>query len=601
MTQQHDASTLCNYTDWKTTRTELQVTIDFKSSSLHGIASLTLQSQSGSSTIILDTSYLDIERIESNGKPIKYDLKKRKEPFGSALHIQLEAASDEVTLEITYSTTSGCTALQWLDPSQTAGTKPYVFSQCQAIHARSMFPCQDTPLIKSTFTFKLRSMLPCVATGNAKGVDDFRDGSMVYTFEQPVPIPSYLAAIASGDLATAQVGPRSLVYTEPKLLHSTQEEIGPVLEKFIQVAESFLPKYAWNTYNVLVLPQSFPYGGMENPQITFATPTILAGDGSNLDVLVHELSHSWSGNLVSCAGWSHFWLNEGWTVFLERKILAKMHSKAHADFSAIIGFKALEESVKNFTDSGKLEFTKLVQNLEGVDPDDSFSSVPYEKGYHFLRYLEGTLGAERFEKFAYYYFDRFAGTSITSFQFKASMYNFFTETGEKEKLDGVDWNDKFYSTGLPPKPDFDTRLAVPCYSLAKRWIDATDDTGSFSADDVNGWDAGQFQVFLETLSSSHFKSSANVLAMDRIYSLTKSKNAEILFRYYALGLKLRARPVYAQAADFLTTVGRMKYVRPLFRALNGVDQTLARKTFEKVRTGLHPICRDMVRKDLGLK
>lgn len=340
---------------------------------------------------------------------------------------------------------------------------------------------------------------------------------------------------------------------------------------------------------------------MENPQITFATPTILDGKGSNLDVVIHELSHSWSGNLVTCAGWSHFWLNEGWTVFLERKIVEKLYGKAHAEFSAIIGWNALEQSVNGYGPTH--EFTKLIQNLDPnphpVDPDDSFSSVPYEKGFNFLYYLQGLLGADSFEKFTFFYFDKFAGQSITSEQFKASLYEFYDAKGHK-KLDSVDWHDKFYSPGLPPKPDFDTSLAVPCYSLAKRWIDAKD-SSAFSRDDTKDWDAGQYQLFLETLSSSYFSSPTKLLSLGDLYDLTSSKNAEILFRYYALGLKVKAEPVYEQAAQFLGTVGRMKFVRPLFRGLNGVDQKLARATFDKVRSGLHPICREMVRKDLGLK
>lgn len=227
--------------------------------------------------------------------------------------------------------------------------------------------------------------------------EDGAPGTLLYTFKQQIPIPSYLFAIASGDLASASIGPRSTIWTGPEELIGCKWELENDMEKFLEAAEKIVYEYAWTTYNVLVLPNSFPYGGMENPIYTFATPTIISGDKQNIDVIAHELAHSWSGNLVSNASWEHFWLNEGWTTYIERRIQAAIHGEPHRDFSAIIGWKALQDSVERIgTDH---EFTKLVVDLKDKDPDDAFSSVPYEKGFNFLYYLEKLLGKEKWDKF----------------------------------------------------------------------------------------------------------------------------------------------------------------------------------------------------------
>jgi len=341
--------------------------------------------------------------VKVAGKKVNWNLADRFEPYGSRLTIDVPSEVDDADLEISLATTDKCTALQWMTPQQTGnGRHPYMFSQCQAIHARSLFPCQDTPDVKSTYTFNIRSPLPVLASGLSTGSKLFEAGkkgelgTLLYTFKQEVPMPSYLFALASGDLASASIGPRSQVWTGPEELVSSQWELEST-EKFIQAAEEIVYPYAWTTYNVLVLPPSFPYGGMENPNVVFATPTIISGDRQNVDVIAHELSHSWSGNLVSNASWEHFWLNEGWTVYLERRIMASLHGEAHRDFSAIIGWKALTDSINNYGEDH--EFTKLIVDLKGKDPDDAFSSIPYEKGFTFLYYLEKLIGREKWDKF----------------------------------------------------------------------------------------------------------------------------------------------------------------------------------------------------------
>jgi leukotriene-A4 hydrolase len=317
LTGPRDPNTLSNYNVWRTKHTIADLAIDFKKQRLHGTVTLQLESitDKTSEEIVLDTSFLDVQAITVNGtKTSSWDVKARSEPYGSPLSITVPATSQGSTIElaISLSTTDACTALQWFDKEQTSNGKfPYMFSQCQAIHNRSIFPCQDTPDVKSTYDFRIRSPLPVIASGLSRGTSAFihgekgESGTLLYAFSQEIPMPSYLFAIASGDIATASVGPRSLVSTGPEELSAAKWELEADTEKFIEVAEKLIYPYQWTQYNVLVLPPSFPYGGMENPVFTFATPTIISGDRENVDVIAHELSHSWSGNLVSNASWEH--------------------------------------------------------------------------------------------------------------------------------------------------------------------------------------------------------------------------------------------------------------------------------------------------------
>ncbi|KAH8591232.1 leukotriene A-4 hydrolase [Bisporella sp. PMI_857] len=603
-----DPNTVSNYNYWRTKHTIADLAIDFKKQRLHGNVTLELESttEKQSEEIVLDSSFVDVQAISINGtKSTSWKVRDRSEPYGSPVTIPIPGGigkGSKLSVQISLSTTDKCTALQWFAPAQTSNGKfPYMFSQCQAIHNRSIFPCQDTPDVKSTYDFRIRSPLPVVASGLPRGSSSFihgengTPGTLLYSFYQEIPIPSYLFAIASGDIATAAIGPRSVVSTGPEELAAAKWELENDTEKFIEVAEKLIYSYQWTQYNVLVLPPSFPYGGMENPVFTFATPTIVSGDRENVDVIAHELSHSWSGNLVSNASWEHFWLNEGWTTYLERRIQAALHGEAHRDFSSIIGWKALVDSVNLFGDDH--EFTKLVVDLEGKDPDDAFSSIPYEKGFHFLYYLEKLVGKSSWDKFIPHYFKTWLKKSLDSYEFKTTLLDFFaSDKAASAALAKVDWDTWFYKPGLPPKPEFDTSLVDTCYALAKAWEDKDYKP---SPNDIGGLSANQIVVFLETLQLNETKlSPSQSQSMGSTYSLTKTQNVEILARYYRIALGAKDETVYHPAAELLGKVGRMKFVRPLFRALVAVDRKLAEETFEKNKDFYHPICRGQVEKDL---
>jgi leukotriene-A4 hydrolase len=333
-----------------------------------------------------------------------------------------------------------------------------------------------------------------------------------------------------------------------------------------------------------------------------------------VDVIAHELSHSWSGNLVSAASWEHFWLNEGWTTYLERRIGAAVHGEPHRDFSAIIGWKALQDSVANFGEDH--EFTKLVIDLKGKDPDDAFSSIPYEKGFHLLYYLEKLVGKATWDKFIPHYFTTWMMKSLDSYDFKATLLDFFASDKEAAKaLESVDWDSWFYRPGLPPKPDFDTSIVDKCYSLADNWESnvrlhtqhlpsnklTTNQDYKPQASDIEGWSANQIVVFLEKIQL--FKTpipASQSKAMGAAYSLTNTRNVELSSRYFGIGLTAKDESVYQPTAELLGKVGRMKFVRPLYRKLARVDRALAVATFEKNKDFYHPICRAQVEKDLGL-
>lgn len=314
----------------------LDLKIDFSASALVGTGAYTITRSTPSvSELILDTNHLIIHGVTAGGADIAWELKEYVEPFGRALHITLPPAGEDgkVIVSVKYETTPECAALQWLQPEQTAGKKhPYLFTQCQAIHARSLLPCQDSPKVKMTYDAVITTPKPLRAVMSAlpHGEPVEEGDSLKFSFKQPVPMPSYLVALGVGNLSAVEIGPRTTVYAEPEVVADAAWEFADT-EQFIVAAEKIVGPYVWGRYDLLMLPPSFPYGGMENPCLTFVTPTLIAKDRSLVDVVAHEIAHSWTGNLVSPTTWNHFWLNEGWTMMLQRLIIASMKVRVWAD------------------------------------------------------------------------------------------------------------------------------------------------------------------------------------------------------------------------------------------------------------------------------
>lgn len=604
-----DPSTLSNYTNFEFGATALSFDIDFSTKTVTGAVTYNLTNLTGTPSVVLDTLYLKIVAAKVDGKAVPFSVGDAVGPLGFPLTVSSEAQG-KFELHIEFQTTDQCSALQFLAKEATDGKKsPYLFSQCQAIHARSLFPCFDTPAVKTPYEFTAKSPLPTLMSGRPAGID-----GDVYKFSQPIPIPSYLVALASGDITKLPIGPRSHVYCEPGNVAACQHEFEADMELFLQAAEKLVYKYEWDQYDALVLPLSFPYGGMENPNATFVTPTLISGDRQNVDVIAHELAHSWLGNLVTNCSWEHFWLNEGWTVYLERRIQGLIHGEATRHFSAIIGWSDLENSIKAMGDRAQ-RYSTLVQNLKDrSDPDDAFSTVPYEKGFNLLFHIEQVVGGPaEFDGFIPHYFSQFRYRSLDTYQFLDTLYAYFAH--KKPQLDSIDWDTWLYTPGMPPvKPHFDTTLVDQCYHLADKWIN-TVSLGSaaklrdvFAPQDVAHFSANQLVVFLETLSSydklPDFRWSNHpdaLVAMSEIYAAySDSSNAEVVFRWYLLQVGGHNSAYYSKLGQWLGTVGRMKFVRPGFVLLNSVDHELALAYFAKYESTYHPICRAMVRKDLGL-
>ncbi|XP_064604430.1 leukotriene A-4 hydrolase-like isoform X1 [Liolophura sinensis] len=559
---------------------------------------------------VLDCKDITIHKVtdERSGQDLKFCLGTAVDPFGSKLEITLPPVTGKsVSVKIEYETSPQCSALQWLTPEQTAGKRqPYLFSQCQAIHARSLVPCQDTPAVKSPYTAEIIAPKDIVILMSAirQGCEDIPGDctKKVHKFEQKVPIPTYLIAIVGGDLEYRDIGPRSKVWSEKEMVDKAAYEFAET-ENMLKTAESLMGPYVWGQYDLLVLPPSFPFGGMENPCLTFVTPTLLAGDRSLADVVAHEITHSWTGNLVTNNSPDHFWLNEGHTTFLERKVTARLHSgEKFRQFMALDGWKDLKDAVE--TIGPKHDHTKLVLDLRGVDPDDAFSTVPYEKGFALLFYLETLLGGpDVFEKFLRAYIENFKLQSIDSNQWKDFLFSYFKD--KISILETVDWNTWFYGVGMPPvKPQYDTSLADICHQLGDRWSAASDgDLSAFSPTDLSNLSSVQVRQFLNHLLQQPPLSVAKLEKMEELYQLMKVQNSEVHFRWLRLCIRGEWSQAIAPALKFVSDQGRMKFVRPLYREMYQweVARPAAVENFKKQRPTMHNTTASLVAKDLHLK
>ena len=547
--------------------------------------------------------------------------------FGLSLRVMLPFSpppSSTLRVSIAYSTTPNSSAIQWLPPSQTLGKKmPYMFTQCQAIHARTLLPCQDSPAAKITYKANVTApewatvLMSALARGQKhKPSNDSEEkdksaaagsgnGKTVWTWEQPKPISTYLIAMVVGDLASSDISPRCRVWSEPGLLDAVAYEFAET-EQFLLEAEKLTLPYAWGRYDVVCLPPSFPYGGMENPCLTFVTPTLLAGDRSLADVVAHEIAHSWTGNLVTNATWEHFWLNEGYTMWLQRKIMARVKKdNKFFDFDAIAGWEHLREDIKTLPD----DFTRSVPIIKGCDPDEAFSGVPYEKGFNLLYALERRVGSPAFEEFTKSYMKRFQFVTVTSSEFRSFFESYFNGNASVKDFP---WDEWFHKPGMPSEePPFDRTLSQASESLAALWIDfdaaANPSVAATPSVDISKWTTNQKTCFLDTVlakvdSRKAPLKCATVRAMDAQYAMSATKNSEVLFRFSKLAIGAEDKSILPVALRFVTTVGRMKFVRPLYRALfaSEMGRALAVSTFIENRTFYHAIAAKMVASDMGI-
>ena len=572
------------------THLDLDLKLDFPHRELDGQATLKLDWKNPQApSLVLDTRDLKIAKIESlgaNGQttPLSYVLAPSDKQLGSKLTIATPNHPTQV--RIVYTTSPAASGLQWLTPAQTADKKqPFMFSQSESIHARSWVPLQDSPAIRFTYTAHVKAPKQTRVVMSALN-DANHPLNGDYTFDQPHPIPSYLLAIGAGDIAVKETGPRSAIYAEPSVVGKAAHEFEDT-EKMIATAEQLYGPYRWGRYDILVLPASFPYGGMENPNMTFATPTVLVGDKSLVSLVAHELAHSWSGNLVTAASWRDIWLNEGVTTYVQGRITEALYGKSQADEEALLDARALQKEIGAMPTNSQ----KLAPDPRGIDADDSLSDVAYSKGSWFLRTLEQRFGRATFDDYLKGYFNHFAFQSITTEQMLAYMKPNLIEK-YPGKMSMAEVNDWVYGSAIPkdaPLPDsarFDKIDQQRSAFLA----------GTLDADklDAKGWNTQEWMYFLNRLPD--VTPLAKIQQIDAAWHLTGTPNAEIGMRWYTHAIAAGDKAVWPAAADHMTRIGRLYLTLPLYQALAATSAglTYAEQVYAKAKSGYHPLTQQAV-------
>jgi leukotriene-A4 hydrolase len=569
----------------RVTHLDLDLALDFPHRQLDGVATLKLDWKNPQTpSLVLDTRDLKIAKVEaldSKGRAtaLKYALAPRDKELGSKLTIATPRHPARV--RIVYTTSPKASGLQWLAPAQTADKKlPFMFSQSESIHARSWVPLQDSPAIRFTYTAHVTAPKDVRVVMSAIN-DATHPLNGDYTFDQPHPIPSYLLAIGAGDIAVKETGPRSAVYAEPSVVGKAAHEFEDT-EQLIATTESLYGPYAWGRYDILVLPPSFPFGGMENPNMTFATPTVLVGDKSLVSLVSHELAHSWSGNLVTSAAWRDIWLNEGFTTYVQGRITEAVYGKALADEEALLSARALQKELKTMPANAQ----RLAPEPRGVGADDALSDVAYDKGSWFLRTLEQRFGRAVFDAYLKGYFHHFAFQSITTEQMLDYLKpNLIDKYPGKMRWDEVKaW---VYQPGVPanaPLPDSPRFNAID--SERAQFLAGTLAAGRL---DAKGWNTQEWMYFLDRLPDA--PPLGKMQELDAAWHLTGTPNAEIGMRWYAHAIAAGDKAVWTAAREHMTRIGRLYLTLPVYKAFAATPEGLAyaRAAYAQARNGYHPM------------
>ena len=578
-----DKFTYANYNDVRVTNAALTFDIDFDTKVIHGRAVLDLNYlNADAQTLVLDTNDLEIQSIEAreNGSWVAVDfvLGADDPVLGSSLEIELTDKPQQV--RIAYQTSPTAEGLQWMSPEQTAGKEhPFLMSQFQPIFARTMAPLQDTPAVRMTYSATVRTPSELVALMSASQDEGPRDGE--YQFDMPQPVPAYLLAIAVGDLSFKAINDHIGVYAEDYILDASVAEFEdtPAME---DATTALYGPYRWGRYDLLVLPPSFPFGGMENPRLSFLTPTLVAGDKSLTNVVAHELAHSWSGNLVTNATWSDAWLNEGFTSYVENRVMEALYGDGRAVMERALDLESLRNTVADAADPALTQL-KLPEAL--AHPDDAFSSVAYVKGMFFLKFLEERFGRDAFDPFLKSYFDHFAFKSILTEDFLA----YFEDHLWADNPDAVteaEIREWVFQPGLPDTIEAPVSDAfVKVSAQQAQWL-----AGDVSLDtiDTSAWTTHEWLHFINNLPGD--LSQENFVALDATFDFSNSQNAEIAFAWYMQAIAGGYEPARPMLESFLLSVGRGKFIYRLYEALIEADERAwADDVYQRARPGYHPI------------
>lgn len=566
---------------------DLDIEVDPAQQRITGKASLHLENKTGASQLILDTRDLDIDRVTwgKDEQEATFSLGDSVPILGRPLRVEIDPQTTVV--EVHYSTRPEAAALQWLEPEQTSdGKSPFLFTQSQAILARTWIPCQDSPGVRMTYKARVKVPAGLMAVMSARNVTEkATDG--LYEFDMPLAIPSYLLALAVGNLEFRSTGVRSGVYAEPSVVDKAAWEFGDT-EKMIEAAEELYGPYRWERYDVLVLPPSFPFGGMENPRLTFSTPTILAGDRSLVSLIAHELAHSWSGNLVTNATWNDFWLNEGFTTYFEHRIMKAVYGTEYEEMLAVLSQASLEGAVDRL---GNMHSdTHLYLDLGDRDPDEGVTQIPYEKGHFFLRMLEDQLGQEKWDGFLEGYFDRFAFQSMTTEGFLAYFEQELIQ-GDAELREKLQVDEWIYGPGLPENcPTINSKSLQQVEAQTEAFLSSTPPAQLATSE----WATSHWLHFLSGLPGS--MSLEQMRQLDSAFNFSEAGNSEVLSSWLQHVVAAAYKPAYPAVERFLTVQGRRKFVTPLYRGLARTPEGLerAREIYEKARPVYHSVSRGSV-------
>jgi leukotriene-A4 hydrolase len=590
----YDYHSYANVDQFRVTHLELDLRVDLKGKTIAGVVALELQRLDPRATqLVLDTKDLMILDVTQKATDVlgataksqaiwvsrPFRLQKPDPILGSALVIELTPSKRSTELiRINYETLPASSALQWLTPKQTASHKAFLYTESEPIGARAWIPLQDTPQVRATYKAKVHTDWDVRAVMSAENDPKARRGGD-YTFVMPQPVPSYLIALAVGDLEFQETGPRTGVYAEKPMLKAAAKEFADT-ESMIQANEKTFGPYRWSRYDVLVMPPSFPAGGMENPRLSFITPTVIAGDKSLVSVIAHELAHSWAGNLVGNATWRDLWLNEGFTDYMESRIMASVYGEQRASMEAVLGLNALRADLARLKPADQI----LAIDLRDRDPGEVFSEIPYEKGRLFLNYLDSKFGREHFDAFLRGYFDHFAFKSITTEQFLAylqeNLLDRFPGTVPRDQVNA--W---VFNPGLPADAVLPvTTMFQPVDEARAAWLAGKLPPKKFGAD----WIAQQWLHFLNDMPAT--LKPAQLAELDKAFGFSKSANAEIAHSWFRLVIVNDYQPSYPRLEEYLNTIGRRKLIAPLYEALMKTPEgkQVAKRVFAKARPGYHP-------------
>ncbi|MGB6036192.1 MAG: M1 family metallopeptidase [Cryomorphaceae bacterium] len=583
-----DTHSFSNPNEIAVTHLDLDLAVNFEDRKISGTVVYDLE-RNADGDLILDADGLTITaaRDAATDEELQFSLKDGDD-YGNELVIKLNAETEKVAID--YSTSPDAAALLWMDPEQTNdGKAPFLFTQGQAILTRSWIPIQDSPAVRIAYDAKVSVPSGMMAVMSAENPTEMnQDG--VYEFKMDKPIPPYLMALAVGDLAFESLGEHTGVYAEPGMLEAAAYEFAD-MEKMLLAAEELYGPYSWGRYDVLVLPPGFPFGGMENPKLTFATPTIIAGDRSLTSLIAHELAHSWSGNLVTNATWDDFWLNEGFTVYFEKRIMEAVYGESYANMLNELGYQDLQHTL---TDLGEgSEDTHLKLNLDGRNPDDGMTDIAYEKGYLFLRWLESLVGRERFDAFLKNYFEQNAFQTMTTESFIEYLNaNLLNELDEQPDLDK--W---IYSPGLPEDHPVPTSTRFDEVDEARiAWMENTLAVNELPTSE---WTTHEWLHFLRGIPENIGKEP--LAELDSEFKLTDSKNSEIAAVWFERAIENDYQTAFPQLKAFLLKVGRRKFLQPLYTKLAQTPEhkAWAKEVYAKARGNYHAVSVNTIDEILG--